>query len=122
MLNKISLFRKTKMGGDDKKEIKEGNYCSSLEEAQFRRDFYVLFVLTCDASQGVRVLLAEEGEVEVGEAFTGEEVVVVEEEEAELVVEVTMEEEGEVLVVVAVSTGELSRYLFRASSRFYFVG
>ena len=93
------------MGGDDKKEIKEGIYCCVEEEDRCDDD-----VLTRDICQGVRALLGEEGEVVEEEAFTEEEVVVgvVEEE-----VEVMMEVEGEVSVVVAVSTGELSRSHFR---------
>ena len=72
--------------------------------------------LTLDVSQGVRALLGEEGEVEEEEGFTEEvvEVGVVEEEEVEADM---MEVEGEVSVVVAVSTGELSRYHSRASKK-----
>ena len=57
--------------------------------------------------------------MEEGEGFIEEEeeVVVV----GEVEVEDMMEVEGEVSVVVAVSTGELSRYHFRASRKFYLV-
>ena len=73
--------------------------------------------LTLDIFQGVRDLLGEEGEVVEEEGFTEVEVGVVEEEvEADM-----MEVEGEVSVVVAVSTGELSRSHFRASKKEYLV-
>ena len=107
---KISVLRKVKMGGDEiKKEMKEGKLLGEED-----------IVLTPNISQGVRALLVEEAEEEEGVGFTEEEEAVgaVGEEEE---VEDTMVVEGEVSLVAAVSTGELSRYHFRESRKYYLV-